>query len=199
MKYSITATLLIFAAIFHLHAESPFAREFQQLRDQRDKAAAAAIEPINRKYQASLEQLLRRATQGSDLETALHIKEALGSQPAVTAPSPTSTSGHKPTKRQIEKLLTEGKWVLLENADSAITPAPSNVRTVFKNDGNFHSIDGRVHQWTIAQDGTVKLIVEAFENYGLELTFRTETEITLKRVGKNWNSNNFSRFIRASE
>src|SRR5205814_733581 len=45
-----------------LHAESAFERELIQLREQRDRSIAAANEPIQRRYQASLDNLLRRAT-----------------------------------------------------------------------------------------------------------------------------------------
>ena len=76
MKY-ITMAVLLLSSIFHLHAEAPFEREFTLLREQRDKASTAAMEPINRRYQAGLEQLLRRATQGSDLDTALKAKAEL--------------------------------------------------------------------------------------------------------------------------
>ena len=78
MKYSIVSLLLTATIIATLHAETPSEREFKQLRDQRDKAVAAAIEPINRRYQSSLDQLLRRATQANDLETALKIKQEMG-------------------------------------------------------------------------------------------------------------------------
>ena len=44
----------------------------------------AAVEPINRRQQAALEALQRRATQANDLDTALKIKEALQKLPATT-------------------------------------------------------------------------------------------------------------------
>ena len=58
-------------------ADSPFSRDYKVLQDQYRKALAAAEEPINRRYQTSLEQLLRQATSGNDLETAIQIKEEL--------------------------------------------------------------------------------------------------------------------------
>lgn len=64
-----------------LLAETDTARELKQLQGERDKAIAAASEPINRRYQQALEQLLRRATQGNDLESAVKIKAAFASLP----------------------------------------------------------------------------------------------------------------------
>jgi len=87
MKYTSTILLLL-TAIVQLRAQAPFERDFNTLREQRDKAAAAAMDPINRRYQAGLEQLFRRATQGSDLDTALKAKAEL--QALATASAPTA-------------------------------------------------------------------------------------------------------------
>ena len=110
MKYTIVATLIV-ASIPCLHAESLFERELKQLRDQRDKAVAAAAEPINRRYQASLEQLLRRATQGNDLETALKIKQEMGN-PAATTPAiataPASPAQRLKSLKTVDELVAVG-------------------------------------------------------------------------------------------
>ena len=102
MKY-VSAILLLLSAIVQLRAQAPFERDFNTLREQRDKAAAAAMDPINRRYQAGLEQLFRRATQGSDLDTALKAKAELQALSATTAPAgvtvrttPVETSGVTP-------------------------------------------------------------------------------------------------------
>lgn len=87
-------------------AESPFERDLKQLQDQRDKALASVItpldrqyqqlweqlqrvkaerdkasvaakEPVLRSYQAALEQLLRRATTANDLDAAMKIKQEM--------------------------------------------------------------------------------------------------------------------------
>lgn len=79
------ACLFIGFAAAPLQAQTDAAREFEQVQQQRDKAIAAAIEPINRRYQQSLEQLLRRATQSNDLDTAVKIKAALASLPQEAA------------------------------------------------------------------------------------------------------------------
>ena len=108
MKYNVILIILAATAASPIRAESPFEREFKQLREQRDKTVAAAVEPINRRYQASLDQLLRRATQGNDLETALKIKEAMTvvSPGAPTAATPSSEA----TTQRLAKKLEDTKW-----------------------------------------------------------------------------------------
>lgn len=86
MKHILKLVLLL-AAASNLHADGPLEREFNQLNDERDKAIAAATDPIERKYLTSLEQLLRRATQANDLQTALKAREAMALSPITDAPS----------------------------------------------------------------------------------------------------------------
>jgi hypothetical protein len=71
--------------IVPVQAETAMARELKILGEIRDKAMATAAEPINRQYEQSLEQLLRRATQANELETATKIKAILESLPQVVA------------------------------------------------------------------------------------------------------------------
>ena len=95
---------LVFATAFSsAFAETDSARELRQLQDQRQKAVAAAVDPITRRYQTTLEQILRRATLANDLDTAVKIKTELESMkpaagsastivatPSVPAASPTT-------------------------------------------------------------------------------------------------------------
>lgn len=59
--------------------------ELKQLQQQREKAVAAAMEPIERKYQEALEQMLRRALQSQDMESATKVQGLLASLPKVAA------------------------------------------------------------------------------------------------------------------
>ena len=59
------------------HGQTAYEKDLEQLIDQRNKALAAAEAPINDRFRAAAEQLLRRATQGGDLATANKIKEVL--------------------------------------------------------------------------------------------------------------------------
>ena len=114
MKYSFISIILVTVSASTVCAETPLEREFKQLREQRDKMVATAIEPINRKYQVSLDQLLRRATQANDLDTALKIKQEMGAS-AVTAAAPLTakpetTTNKLKTKKQLEDYLTNSVW-----------------------------------------------------------------------------------------
>ncbi len=114
-------------------ADSAFEREFAQLKEQREAARAAALEPIERRYQAALEQLLRRATQGSDLDTAVKVKEELDNFPSSSDPRNTPLEliglwalGHpgetarlpreiKPNGKFISETPPGGKWTINGN------------------------------------------------------------------------------------
>jgi len=58
-------------------ADSEYERELKQLVDRRNSAAAAAAAPINDKFRAEAEQLLRQATQSGNTEAAKRIKAAI--------------------------------------------------------------------------------------------------------------------------
>jgi hypothetical protein len=92
MKYLAILTFVVSTG--SLVAQSAFDREYQQLTDQRNKALAAASEPINRRYKADLGVLLRKATQGNDLPTAVKIKEAITK---LEGASPALGSSNKPS------------------------------------------------------------------------------------------------------
>jgi|GEM_PF-6524073 len=66
----IHAIILALAATSSILAQSPYERERVLLKEQRDKSTATALEPINRRYKAAVEQLVSRATQAKDLEAA---------------------------------------------------------------------------------------------------------------------------------
>jgi hypothetical protein len=110
-------------------ADSPFEKERQQLRAQRDQAVKVTTEPIDRRYQASLEQLLRKAMQGNDLDAAVKIKQDLA---AVKAGRPEET---------LDKDLL-GKW-RVRNTQNGWTD-----EWVIRADGTI-SATNETHHWTI--------------------------------------------------
>ena len=116
-------TIAAFAAFSALlHAESPYLREFNLLQEQRDKAVTAAIEPVNRRYQASLEQLMRKATQANDLDTATRIKQSLASTTATSGASVANDS-------------FLGKWVFRSGVWSDSRELKSDGWVICKADG----------------------------------------------------------------
>jgi hypothetical protein len=74
LRYLLLALSFLASPAF---AASEYDRQLAELELQRDKAIAEASEPINRRHQGLLEQLLRKATQANDLEAATKIKTAL--------------------------------------------------------------------------------------------------------------------------
>jgi len=91
-----------------LLAESDIAREMTRLQDDYTKAVAAATEPLSKRYQASLEQLLQRATLAKDTENAAKIQAQLTALQAATA-SPTAKPQH--TREALRQLLLTTEWV----------------------------------------------------------------------------------------
>ena len=158
MKSPVSVFFFLAIVASSLQAETPFEREYKLLRDQRDKAIAAAIDPINRRHQASLDQLLRRATQGNDLETALKIKQELGAAAASVAvtPQPTAqTTGNKiKTKREIEKYLTNTSWDVVQTKSKS----PWGSLT-FKEKGVLSFQKDR--KWSVTTNG--KVLLEQFQ------------------------------------
>jgi hypothetical protein len=94
-------------AVSPLLAETDIGREMNQLQDQHTKAVVAATEPLKRRYQTALEQLLRRATQANDLDTALRIREQLAALGAAAA-SPSAKPHY--TRETLPQLLTTTEW-----------------------------------------------------------------------------------------
>ena len=91
-----------------LLAESDIGREMIRLQDDYNKAVVAATEPLSRRYQASLEQLLQRATLAKDTENASKIKTQLTALQAATA-SPNAKPKH--TRESLHQLLMTTEWI----------------------------------------------------------------------------------------
>jgi hypothetical protein len=88
-----------------VRAESPSERDLKQLKEQYDKTIAVTIEPHSKRYKASLEQLLKRATQANELDAAIKIREQLA-----TLSEPVATSS-KLTKQQLQRKLSDTTWI----------------------------------------------------------------------------------------
>ena len=88
---------------------APLRRELEELKKDQEKAVAAALNPVNRRYQASLEALLRQAMEANDLHTAnlvnAELKKlgvAVGNVPAFKSPV---------TAENFEKRLIGTQWI----------------------------------------------------------------------------------------
>jgi hypothetical protein len=130
-----------------LLAQSDADREFKQLTDQRDRAIAAVDEPINRRYAADLEALLRRATLANDLTTALKIKQTLA-RLGVGGPGTPATAVDSPVGTWIFKMRGES-YPRTFRADGTI------IGSGFKGTGT----------WTIAKGKVVITYPDKGEGY----------------------------------
>ena len=111
---------------------SDIGRELNQIEDQHTKAVAAALEPITRRYQVALAQLLKRATQTNDLDAALKIKERLAAIDA-SAVSP-STGKPRYTAETLHQLLYISEWSWSAKPEA---PQGNVTRVSFTRDGQF--------------------------------------------------------------
>jgi hypothetical protein len=88
-------------------AQNDLVREMNRLQDEYVKAVAAATEPLSRRYQASLEQLLKRAMLAKDTETAAKIQEQLTALQTATA-SPSAKPRY--TRESLHQMLQTSEW-----------------------------------------------------------------------------------------
>jgi len=108
MKFSLPIICLVMSsASCPVFAETPTARELSQLQEQRDKAAAAALAPINAKFIALLKPLLAKATQQNDIDTAKKITALLTPD---GASKPESQLNSTPEAQDIKNLLSNSLW-----------------------------------------------------------------------------------------
>ena len=135
---SLITTSLVLLIVLHAVAESPYERDLNQLKGQRDKALTAATDPINRRYKESLDDLLRRATQASDLDAATKIKEEINQ---LGIASPVSISSFT------EKLLKQA-WTW--------TSSPgSRAKLEFTRDGNVIHAGWKDAKWAAKPPNTL--------------------------------------------
>jgi hypothetical protein len=110
--------LIAFPALFLStsgFAQTDTARELKQLQDQREKSIEAAMAPINSRYVASLEQLLRRAMQTNDLDTANKVRaelQKLGVTASSSGAGPGSVLGQtdETRKNALRTHMRDTKW-----------------------------------------------------------------------------------------
>ena len=146
-----------------LLAESICERELAQLKDQHEKAVAVAIEPLKRRYQTSLEQLLQRATLAKDLDAAIKIRDQLR---ALGIPA-----GAVDTRR----FFLGSPWV-----------APSGTSFTFKSNGTgIRTLGGRIipFNWTMDPDGVVETTCSEGTDY-FHFKSRTKGEMSKQIDGE---------------
>jgi hypothetical protein len=105
--HSLVTLGCVVLSVSHLLAENDITREMNRLQDEYAKSVAAATEPLSRRYQASLEQLLKRAQLSKDTESATKIQDQLTALQAA-AVSPNAKPHH--TRESLHQLLISSEW-----------------------------------------------------------------------------------------
>jgi hypothetical protein len=116
---------LLMLSLETVRAGTPVEQELKLLQQQREKAVASVIDPIERRYQESLEQMLRRALQAKDLEGSVKIQEAISLLP-------------KEAAKQLA-----GTWTLLASTGYTAT-------LTFRADGTGNHASGEKFTWRIS-------------------------------------------------
>ena len=164
--------LLLLITIGSCRAATDYEREFKQLSDDREKALKAASEPINRRYQTGLEALLKKATQGGDLETALKIRNSLDGLTGAKVKKPAATNPRE----------FVGTWELRSKAYRG--------ERVLKPDGSVSGSPLGAASWTV-EAGELKIVygerfIDAFQLPGdgnrLVGTNTQGAEVTLTKL-----------------
>ena len=149
-QYIFTLGFVVLAAS-PLLAETDIGREMNHLQDQHTKAVAAATEPLKRRYQGSLEQLLKRATQANDLDTALRIRQQLT---ALGAAEVSPTAKPRYTKETLPQLLITSEWSWSTKAGPP--DRSNNTRVTFTRD-QFLMAGKPISSFKVIDSSTVQL------------------------------------------
>ena len=115
-----------------LLAESPYEAQAKQLQDRRDAEVRAAVDPINKRYRAELEKLLKKATQANDLDAALKIRERLKEIPDARAAKPKNEG-------ELAAWLDGTVWEISDGEPGG----PVVYTLTFSKNGTFKHSDGR--------------------------------------------------------
>jgi hypothetical protein len=171
MRLAAAGVFLTTAAL--VFAQTAYERELSQLKDQREQSKATVVEPIERRYQAALEQLLRRATQAGDLEGAIKVKEELEKFP----------SSSDPRNTPLELI---GVWELFDPINNA------RLTREFKPNGKMISDGPPGGKWTISNANKLVLnyndpqLVDTFElpikNHQMNGMSKSKHPLTLTKV-----------------
>ena len=163
-----------------VRAQSDTAREFKQQQEERDKALAAAAAPINQRYAAVLEQLLKRATQANDLDTAVKIRAEL-QKLGVTSPTTGATAGaagsDEAKRAALRAKLRDSKWKMNDGKTFALNA-----------DGTTNSSwHGKHFTWKVTGPGQAEIAVSnsgslRLTTFNDDVTTGTMGNETIKRL-----------------
>ena len=118
--------------------ETAYERELAKLNADVEVALATATEPVYRRYRAAAEQLLRKATQAGDLESANKVLEAIKAIPG----TPKMGKALPQTAEELKAHLHGTVWGV--SGDPAKTTAKGSDTITFDKNGTLtHMKDGK--------------------------------------------------------
>ena len=125
-------------------AGSDFEEKLKVLTQQRDKAVAAATEPIQLKYMIELEKLMKKATKDGDLEAAIKIRDKIAAE---------KDRGKPKNATELKEYLARKTW----NIRNKKPDAKIAYTITFNDDGTFKHSGGRTGKVTFSGARTFKL------------------------------------------
>lgn len=148
MKKLVLATLAALTASAFAQSGT-YKSDYERLQRDYEAATAQALDPVKKRHADALQQLIRKATQASDLETAVKAKESLDQLfPPKQATGNATTGASK--RAALAANLTSSKWAVFD------TPTQKRIDTqVFNVDG---TCAGRLNgRWEAVSDDEVKI------------------------------------------
>jgi len=128
---SLLLPLLLVIGAIRAHGQANYDTQLKQLVDKRNAALSAVLAPIDARFKADAEQLLRRATQMNDTGAIKKIKATLGVDPGAGGPPPIESV------KDLHKQLVGTTWKAVP--ESQVRPG-LNVTVTF-NDGTLEPGD----------------------------------------------------------
>lgn len=171
MKKLVLATLALAAFTAAAFGQSSALKsEYERLQNDYAAATKQALDPIKKRHAEALQQLVRKATQAGDLETAVKAKEALDQLvPAQTGGTRNATTGAS-KRATLAEALTSSKWAVFD------TPTQKRIDTqIFNPDG---TCTGRLNgKWEAISSDSIQVsansqtYVGVMNDKGTEINF----------------------------
>jgi hypothetical protein len=153
MKTLVLAALAAFT--FQASAQTgTYKSEYERLQKDYEAATKQALDPVKKRHADALQQLVRKATQAGDLETAVKAKEALEQLVTVRTASARNATTGASKRATLMAILSSSKWGVFD------TPTQKRIDTqVFNQDG---TCAGRFNgKWEVISGDAVQINANA--------------------------------------
>lgn len=179
MKTLIITALVAFTTSV-LAQSGTFKSEYERLLKDYETATKQALDPVKKRHAESLQQLIRKAAQAGDLETAVKAKEALEQLVPSQAVSTRNATTGASKRAAVMDNLTSSKWSVFD------TPTQKLIDTqIFMQDG---TCTGRFNgKWEAISGDSIQILansqtyVGTINKDGTQIEF-TRIQRTLRKV-----------------